>query len=189
MSSGRSSRGPQTCCACRNRRCPKARPCTGQRNKNHSSFRRLCRRIERTTAQPALTTFASAEPICLLAAAIRTAIGCQRLGCSFFPLRAGVTSVSPFFRLKRELAVTASSRPRYKCRHGSFLAARFSFRPGSLRMSACSGLEAERTVLQSGTGRLVEAEEPPRSPNQPCHHTLLASRLCEQSNAALTKKM
>jgi hypothetical protein len=65
------------------------------------------------------------------------------------------------------------------------LAARFSFRPGSLRMSACSGLEAERTVLQSGTGRLVEAEEPPRSPNQPCHHTLLASRLCEQSNAAL----
>jgi hypothetical protein len=88
---------------------------------------------------------------------------------------------------------------------GPFLAARFSSlaldrqraalqpvsRPGccdrsSLRISACSGLEAERRVLQSGTGRLVDTEEPLRSPNQPCHHTLLASRLCEQSNAALT---
>jgi hypothetical protein len=60
---------------------------------------------------------------------------------------------------------------------------------GPARFACRSGLEAERTVLQSGTGRLVEAEEPPRSPNQPRHHTLLASRLCEQSNAALTKKM
>jgi hypothetical protein len=38
----------------------------------------------RHTTNPALTTFASAEPVCLLAAAIRTAIGCQRLGF-FFP--------------------------------------------------------------------------------------------------------
>jgi hypothetical protein len=51
----------------------------------------------RRSAIPALATFASAEPICLLAAAIRTAIGCQRLGCSSSPLRAGVTGVSPFF--------------------------------------------------------------------------------------------
>jgi uncharacterized membrane protein YphA (DoxX/SURF4 family) len=51
----------------------------------------------RRSASPALATFASADPICLLAAAIRTAIGCQRLGCSSSPLRAGVTGVSPFF--------------------------------------------------------------------------------------------
>jgi hypothetical protein len=59
------------------------------------------------------------------------------------------------------------------------------------RLSAvgCLGLQAERREFQSGTGHLIETKEPPRSPNQPCHHTLLASRLCEQSNAALTKKM
>jgi hypothetical protein len=41
----------------------------------------------------------------------------------------------------------------------------------------CDPLEAERREFQSGTGSCLATKEPPRSPNQPCHHTLLAFRL------------
>src|ERR1700730_18493917 len=39
MSCGRSSRGPQTRCAGRSRRCPRHWPCTARRNRSRSSIR------------------------------------------------------------------------------------------------------------------------------------------------------
>jgi hypothetical protein len=55
MSCGRSSRGPQTRCAGRSRRCPRHWPCTARRNRSRSSIR-PCHflRIRCTTALPRL---------------------------------------------------------------------------------------------------------------------------------------
>jgi hypothetical protein len=53
MSCGRSSRGPQTRCAGRSRRCPRHWPCTARRNRSRSSiYPRHFLRIRCTTAQP-----------------------------------------------------------------------------------------------------------------------------------------